>query len=316
MAQGKAFSGPSMNRAQFLRLAAGAAAASAIGPGAAGAATAGKMATRPIPKTGEALPVVGLGTYKTFDVGLDDEERRRLTEVLERLFAAGGTVIDSSPMYGRSESVVGNLLSEMGAVDRAFVATKVWTKGRESGIAQMSTSERRLRDQRIELMQVHNLVDTATHLKTLKTWKEQGRIQYIGITHYTPRAFDDLEAVMAREPIDFLQIPYSIALREAESRILPRAAELGVATLINIPYAKGSLFRAVKGRELPGWAADLDCRSWGQFFLKYLLGHPAVTCVIPGTSKPRHMIDNAQAGMGRLPDAAARRRMAEFWDTV
>ena len=232
------------------------------------------------------------------------------------MFQAGGSVIDSSPMYGRSEAVVGTLLAEMGAVDRAFVATKVWTQGRQAGIAQMEASESKLKDRRIELMQVHNLVDTETQLHTLRAWKERGRIKYIGITHYTTRAFGELEQVMKSHDLDFLQLPYSIASREAERRLLSVAADRGVATLINIPFARGSLFQAVKGRELPKWAADLDCASWGQFFLKYLLGHPAVTCVIPGTSKPRHMSDNVQAGVGRLPDAAERGKMAAFWDEL
>lgn len=272
------------------------------------------MQTRPIPKTGEALPVVGLGTWQTFDVRLDDDWRAQLTGVLEALFAAGGRVIDSSPMYGRSEAVVGELLSQMGAVERAFVATKVWTRGREAGIEQMEESERRLRDPRIELMQVHNLVDVATQLETLKEWKATGRVQYIGVTHYTTRALDDLARLMQEEPLDFVQFPYSIVQRDAEERLLPLAADLGVATLINVPFGEGSLFRQVRGEPLPDWAGELGCESWAQFFLKYLLGHPAVTCVIPGTSKPEHMADNAAAGAGRLPDDAERRRMAAFWD--
>lgn len=304
-----------ISRAEFLQRAAGAALLLGAGPVPALAATP-KMMTKPVPKSGAALPVVGLGTARTFDVGLSDEERTRLAEVLRLLFDAGGSVIDSSPMYGRSEAAVGTLLADMGAVERAFIATKVWTQGRQAGIAQMQASESKLRDRRIELMQVHNLVDTETQLATLRAWKERGRIQYIGITHYTPRAFGELEDVMKVHKVDFLQLPYSIAMREAERRLLPLAAEQGVATLINIPYAKGSLFRAVKGRELPKWAADFDCASWGQFFLKYLLGHPAVTCVIPGTSKPRHMTDNVQAGMGRLPEAAERRKMAAFWEAL
>lgn len=302
-----------ISRAEFLRRAAGAALLLGAGPMPALAAGP-KMTTKPIPKSGAALPVVGLGTARTFDVGLDDEERTRLTEVLRLLFESGGSVIDSSPMYGRSEAVVGTLLADMNAVDRAFIATKVWTQGRQAGIAQMETSESKLKDRRIELMQVHNLVDTETQLHTLRAWKERGRIQYIGITHYTTRAFGELEQVMKSHELDFLQLPYSIASRAAERRLLSVAADRGVATLINIPFARGSLFKAVKGRELPKWAVELGCASWGQFFLKYLLGHPAVTCVIPGTSKPRHMSDNVQAGMGRLPDAAERGKMAAYWD--
>ncbi len=303
-----------LSRAEFLKLLAGGLAL-ACG-GARGAAAAQPVLTRPVPKSGEALRAIGLGTWQTFDIGGDAEERALRREVLELLFEAGGSVIDSSPMYGRSEAVVGDLLAEMGARDRAFLATKVWTRGREQGIAQMERSLSRFRTERLDLMQIHNLVDWRTHLKTLRAWKEQGRIRYLGITHYTTGALDDLARIIEREPIDFVQFAYSLSVRQAEQRLLPLAAERGVATLINRPYEKGSLFRAVRGEALPEWAADFGCASWGQFFLKYILAHPAVTCVIPGTSKPRHMVDNLGAARGRLPDAGERRRMVELWQSL
>ncbi len=230
--------------------------------------------------------------------------------MLEVLFAGGGKVIDSSPMYGRAEGVVGDLLEEMGAHARAFLATKVWTTGREAGREQMDRSFRLLRADRIDLMQIHNLVDWETHLKTLRAWKEAGRFRYIGITHYTTGAFDEVMSVMRSEPLDFVQIPYSIAVRAAEQELLPLAREKGIAVIANRPFEGGGLFGRVRGRPLPSWAAEFDCDSWAQFFLKFILSHPAVTCVIPGTSDPEHMRDNLGAGRGRLPDTPTREKMA------
>lgn len=305
-----------MTRKRFLKLAAGT--ALGLAGGVPGLAVAGQgMATRPIPASGEALPLVGLGTWQTFDIGGDAAERKTREAVLAQLFASGGSVIDSSPMYGRSESVVGDLLTAMGAQDKAFIATKVWTRGRGQGIAQMENSLRKLGRDRLDLMQVHNLVDWQVHLKTLRDWKAEGRIRYLGITHYTSSALDGLAAVIEREPIDFVQCAYSIGVRAAEERLLPLAAERGVAVLVNRPYVAGSLFRQVKGRALPAWAAEeLDCSSWGQFFLKFILGHPAVTCVIPGTAKVKHMADNSRAGFGRLPDEGQRRRMVDYFRSL
>ncbi len=310
-----ALPGPPLTRAAFLRLLAGAGTVLAC-PAAASGATLAAMATRPIPKSGEALPVVGLGTWQTFDISKGEEARAQRREVLRLLFDAGGKVIDSSPMYGRSEGVVGDLLAEMGAHDRAFLATKVWTRGREEGIRQMERSLVRFRAERIDLMQIHNLVDWKTHLKTLREWKAEGRIRYLGITHYTSSALDGLAEIIEREPIDFVQLAYSLNVRAAEERVLPLAADKGVAVLVNRPYEAGSLFRGVRGRDLPGWAAEIDCASWGQVFLKFILSNPAVTCVIPGTSKPKHMADNAGAGRGRLPDAAERQRIVDFWESL
>lgn len=271
------------------------------------------MLTRPIPKTNEPLPVVGVGTWQTFDIGPERAGLDQRKEVLSILLEAGGKVIDSSPMYGRAEAVVGSLLAEMKARDKAFLATKVWTPGASAGIAQMNASLAKLQASAIDLMQVHNLVDWRTHLRTLRAWKEQKRFRYIGITHYTTSGLDELAAVIRAEEMDFVQLAYSINVRAAETRLLPLCAERGVAVIINQPFDSGSLFSQVRGRALPDWAGELDCASWSQFFLKFILGHPAVTCVIPGTARPDHMRDNVAAGLGRLPDAAQRQRMAEHW---
>jgi aryl-alcohol dehydrogenase-like predicted oxidoreductase len=268
------------------------------------------LLTRPIPRTGERIPVIGMGTWQTFDADPAAAARGELARVLERFAALGGTVVDSSPMYGRSESVVGALAGQLGMRDRLFLATKVWTEGRARGVAQMDESYRRLGVTRLDLMQVHNLVDVETHLETLAEWKAAGRVRYVGITHYVASAFPRLERLLASHDLDFVQLNYAIIDRAAEARMLPAAAERGVATLINRPYDGGGLFGKVRGRALPDWAAEIDCASWGQFFLKFILSHPAVTCVIPATSQVRHLEDNLGAGHGRLPDAAMRERMA------
>jgi aryl-alcohol dehydrogenase-like predicted oxidoreductase len=261
------------------------------------------MTTRPIPSTREALPVIGCGTWIGFDVSPGSAEHQRLPGVLDALFAAGGTLIDSSPMYGRAESVVGALLAASGQREKAFLATKVWTSGREAGIAQMEQSFQRLRTERIDLLQVHNLVDWRTHLATLRAWKAQGRVRYLGITHYTASAYAEVEAVLRAEPLDFLQINYSIDARQAEERLLPLAAERGVAVIVNMPFGGGGLLRRLRAEPLPGWAAEIGCASWAQLLLKFVLSHPAVTCTIPGTSRAEHMADNAAAATGGFPDA-------------
>jgi aryl-alcohol dehydrogenase-like predicted oxidoreductase len=261
------------------------------------------MTTRPIPSTREALPVIGCGTWIGFDVSPGSAEYQRLPGVLDALFAAGGTLIDSSPMYGRAEAVVGALLAASGQRDKAFLATKVWTSGREAGIAQMEQSFQRLRTDRIDLLQVHNLVDWRTHLATLRDWKAQGRMRYLGITHYTASAYAEVEAVLRAEPLDFLQINYSIDARQAEERLLPLAAERGVAVIVNMPFGGGGLLRRLRAQPLPGWAAEIACASWAQLLLKFVLSHPAVTCTIPGTSRAEHMADNAAAATGGVPDA-------------
>jgi aryl-alcohol dehydrogenase-like predicted oxidoreductase len=276
--------------------------------------TAPPLLMRPIPVDGTPLPAVGVGTWQTFDVGAGDAERNPLREVLRSFVALGGRVVDSSPMYGQAETVVGDLASELGLQGSLFVATKVWTQGREAGVVQMERSLKRLRVARIDLMQVHNLVDAPTHLATLRDWKAGGRVRYVGVTHYTASAYGELERVMRREQLDFVQLNYSLGEREAEERLLPLAQERGIAVIVNRPYAEGALFRRVRGRPLPPWAAELDCKSWGQFFLKWILAHPAVTCAIPGTGKPEHLTDNMGAGIGSLPDAATRARMAAHFD--
>ncbi|QSE97328.1 aldo/keto reductase [Fulvivirga lutea] len=267
---------------------------------------------RAIGTTNEMLPVVGLGTWQTFDVGSNSTERDALTQVLRELRNYGGSVVDSSPMYGRSEEVVGELSAKLGITNELFMATKVWTSGKQSGINQMNQSMQLMKKPKMDLMQIHNLLDWQTHIKTLKDWKEQGRIRYIGITHYVSSAFSKMESIMKSEPIDFIQLNYSIDSREAENSILPLAKERGISVLINRPYGGGSLFHKVKGKQVPDWAQEFDCDSWGQFFLKYLLSNEAVTCAIPGTSKPHHMVDNLKAGLGRLPSAKMRGRMIEL----
>lgn len=256
------------------------------------------------------LPAIGIGTYKGFDLADADANRARLAEVLRRLFAAGGTIVDSSPMYGRAEARAGQALASLGKQRHAFIMTKVWTSGREAGIRQMRESLDHFGADRIALMQIHNLVDWRTHLPVLREWKAAGRFQYIGITHYTPGAFGEIEAVLRQEPLDFLQVPYSIVERAAEARLLPLCREKGVAVIANVPLGSGRLMRAAKGKPVPDWARDFGAGTWAQFFLKYLLGHEACTCVIPGTGNPDHAADLLGAGEGRLPTEAERRRMA------
>ncbi|MFL6580785.1 MAG: aldo/keto reductase [Burkholderiales bacterium] len=279
-------------------------------------AEAGMLVTRPIPSSGEALPVVGLGTYQSFGVSTNAAEREPLQQVLRLFIDRGGRLVDSSPMYGTSESVVGDLSAALGIASQLFMATKVWTSGREAGIRQMDESFLRMKVTRMDLMQIHNLLDWKTHLPTLKQWKQAGRIRYTGITHYHSGAYSELERLMKMREFDFVQFNYSIAEREAEQRILPLARETGTAVIVNRPFAQASLFSRVRGKPVPEWAAEFDCRSWGQYFLKYILGHPAVTCVIPATAKPEHLLDNMMAGVGRLPDESTRKKMALYIDTL
>ena len=271
---------------------------------------------RAIPRTGEQIPVIGLGTYDAFDVGSAETDRAPLKDVLNAFAAAGGSLVDSSPMYGRAEVVVGDLTAELGLRRSLFLATKVWTSGRDAGIRQMEDSFRLMKTQTMDLMQIHNLVDWKTHTATLKDWKKQGRVRYIGITHYHEGAYDDLERLIKTRDYDFVQLNYSIAEREAESTVLPLAQQMGVAVIANRPFAKANLFSRVRDKEVPDWAAEFDCKSWAQFFLKYIVSHPALTCAIPATSKPKHLADNMQAAYGRLPDAKTRRRMADYVDAL
>jgi diketogulonate reductase-like aldo/keto reductase len=270
-----------------------------------------KMHTRLIPASKELLPVVGCGTYRSFDVGAGSEERAPLREVLKALFAGGGSVIDSSPMYGAAEGVVGDLLAQTQNRSRAFLATKVWTSGKQAGLDQIKRSFALLQDRRIDLIQVHNLLDWRVQLATLRDLKSAGRIRYVGITHYSASAYVEVESVLRSETLDFLQINYAMNDTAAERRILPLAADRGVAVIANQPFGGGGLLGELRRRPLPSWAREIDCQSWAQVLLKFVLSHPAVTCVIPGTARPEHMVDNIGAGVGRMPDAALRARMIE-----
>lgn len=271
---------------------------------------------RPVPSTGELVPVIGMGTSRTFDMESDAESLAQLTEVIQAFFEGKGTVIDSSPMYGDAESRVGDVLRQMKGHPKVFAATKVWTTGREQGIAEMKESARRMNVKHFDLIAVHNLVDWKTQLTTLKKWKKEGKVRYIGITTSHGRDHDEFLEVMRKEPLDFVQFSYNIANPTAEKEILPIAHDRGIATMINRPYQRGSLFRVSKGKELPGLAKEIDCNSWGQFYLKFILGHPAVTTVIPATSKPHHMVDNMQANFGRVPDKQQRAEMLRIFKSL
>ena len=279
-------------------------------------AATGNLMQKPIARSSESLPAIGLGTWQTFDVSNNESELAPLREVLREFVSLGGSVIDSSPMYGRSESVAGDLGAGLGLHSRLFLATKVWTQGREAGIRQMEESFRRLRTKRMDLMQVHNLLDWRTHLATLRNWKEQGRVRYIGVTHYTESAYDDLSRVLKAEDIDFVQLNYSVAEREAEKMLLPLASEKKIAVLVNRPLGGGALIKRLLRYPLPPWVAEAGCSSWAQILLKFVISHPAVTCAIPATSKVDHLRDNMQAGTGALPDGKMRARIARHIDTL
>jgi len=272
--------------------------------------------TKRIPVSGEELPAIGIGTWQTFDVRGDPAARAPLREVLKALSEAGGRVVDSSPMYGAAESVVGELSAELGLRERLFMATKVWTRGREQGVRQIEESFHRMRVERMDLMQVHNLADVEVHTPTLKELKARQRIRYMGITHYTASAYGEIERLLKTKQYDFLQINYSLGEREAERRLLPLARELKVAVIANRPFQEGALFSHVKGKPLPAWAAELGMRSWAQYFLKWIVSHPALTCAIPGTGRPEHIRDNVAAGFDPFPDASARTKMAEYFDSL
>ena len=285
-------------------------------PQAAWSADNARMVTRRIPGTEEAVPVIGMGSSNTFDVGGDAAEREPLREVLRLFTQAGGTVIDTSPMYGRSEEVLGDLFAELKMRPKIWLATKVWTRGRVAGVEQIADSMRKLRTERLELLQIHNLLDWREHLPTLRGMKDDGKLRYTGITHYRADAHADVERVLRAERFDWVQINYSLAEREAERSLFPYCQEQGIAVLANRPFADGALFDRTRGKSLPPWAAEIGCASWAQFFLRFAASHPAVTCVIPATAKPRHMQDNAAAGATPLPDARQRTRMAEYFATL
>lgn len=291
-----------------------AATAAALAPPGITAAEEQKMATRKVPSSGEEIPVIGMGSSDTFDVGDDPTSREGLRGVLRSLVEGGGRVIDTSPMYGRAETVLGDLIDELGLGPKLWFATKVWTRGREAGARQIDESFARLRTKKLDLLQIHNLLDWREHVPTLRALQAAGRVRYSGLTHYRADAHADLERVLGEEKFDWLQVNYSLVEREAEQRLLPFCRDRGVAVMVNRPFADGAMFAKVRGRPLPDWAEEIGCRSWGQFFLRFVVSHPAVTCVIPATSKPQHMIDNAAAGLGPLPDEQQRRRMAEYWE--
>jgi diketogulonate reductase-like aldo/keto reductase len=301
-----------MTRREAAKLISRTAAAGLLLPVRLARAQSSEMLTRAIPSSREKLPVIGLGTWQVFDVDLAPENEKQLSELLSLFVKLGGRVIDSSPMYGRSEEVIGALATKLGLRDKLFLATKVWTHGREQGIKSMEQSMARLQTSRIDLMQVHNLVDLETQVATMREWKAQGRFRYIGVTHSSTSAHPEVEKVLRREKLDFIQINYSIMEREAEQRILPLAQDRQVAVIVNRPFGGGHLFSRVRAKPLPEWAAEIDCRSWAQLFLKWIIAHQAVTCTIPATDKAQHIADNLAAGSGRLPDEKTRQRMVEF----
>lgn len=271
---------------------------------------------KPIPRTGENIPVIGMGTSRTYDAAGDPELMAQLQQVTQAFFDLGGGMIDSSPMYGSAQQVIGQILPRITGSKNLFSATKVWTEGKRAGIQQMEQSRLLWGIERFDLMQIHNLVDWRTHYETLQQMKADGKIRYLGITTSHGRFHSQLEKLLISHDFDFLQLSYNIGNRDVESALLPIAREKGIAVIVNRPYQRGSLFRQVRGQSLPAWVNDFDCNSWGQFFLKYAVSHPAVTCAIPATSKVKHMRDNMQAGMGRLPDAKQRLKMLRFFEAL
>jgi aryl-alcohol dehydrogenase-like predicted oxidoreductase len=310
-------------RRELVKLGAAAGAAAAIDPralmgrGVLAGRAAPEPRTRPIPSSGEPVPVVGIGTARRYDVALGDESQMNVLRETVRVFHdLGGTLIDTAPSYGNAEIVVGDLVERLGLRDELFLATKVRKEGREEGLTEIADSFERLRTDMIDLIQVHNLVDVDTQLETLRDLKAAGQIRYLGMTTSSSRQHEAFADVMRKEELDFIQVDYSLANREAADVILPLAADRGMAVLVNLPYGRGRLFDAVGERPLPDWASEFDCESWCQFFLKYIIGHPAVTCAIPGTAKPGYATDNMGAAFGGLPDAEMRNRMEAFYDAL
>ena len=311
--------GKLFSRRQILALTAGLGAAAAF-PVAPAFATAGPVRTRAIPRSGERLPVIGLGTALVFDIGDDAARRAERSRVIQTMLDGGGRLIDTAPSYGTAESVVGDLLAAMKVRERVFLATKVRAAGRDAAVAEMHQSRTRLRTDKLDLMQLHNVgtsaADAAAQIAVLREWKDRGICRYIGVTHFVESANDRIIELMRSEKLDFVQVNYSMAERSVERRLLQVAADTGTAVLVNLPFGRGKLFNAVRGKAVPEWAAEFDAASWGQFFLKYILAQEAVTCVMPGTDKPEYMVDNLNAGRGRLPDAAMRKKMIEFWESL
>ncbi|WP_417316818.1 aldo/keto reductase [Emcibacter sp.] len=311
-----------LTRKEFIKLtgAAGLTLASGVAGGLATPALADtfitKMVKKPIPSNGELLPVVGFGTSQVFNVGNSEEERAPLLETLKILYDAGGSVIDTAPMYGPAEAVVGDLVARLNSRNKSFIATKVLQTGKQNGIDQMQSSFRKLKTSHVDLMQVHNLVDWQTQLGTLREMKQDKKIRFLGITHYTDSGTEELIKIMKQEPLDFVQCQYAMNARLVEEELLPLAQEKGIAILVNRPFGRGALFSKVKGRELPAWAEEYGIQSWAQYFLKYLLGHPAVTCVIPGTGRPDYARDNVMAGMSPLPEEKTRKMMLDHLESL
>ena len=314
-----------MSRAAFLRLAAralgGCAAAHLLGPatlafGADAGANLGPVLRRPIPSSGQLLPVIGVGTAVAYELDTADAKFALLVETLRTFLAQGGALIDTSPTYGRAEKNLGEILRRIGGRERAFLATKISTLGEQAGVDSVAASLRDLGADRIDLLQVHNIKDTAVHLRTIRRLQDEGKVRYAGITTSFRRTYEEYERIMRREKLDFIQIDYALDNREVEERILPLARERGMAVLINLPFGRGRLFGKARGRALPPWAGEIDCTSWAQFFLKFVLGHPAVTAVIPGTDRPEYALDNLNAARGRIPDAPMRERMLRYWEQL
>lgn len=305
---------PAGSRRLFMQWLAGLGAAASFAPVL--AAPAPMVLKKAIPASGELLPVIGMGSWITFDVDDDEQARATRVQVLQAFFDRGGALIDSSPMYGASQEVIGHCLRQIKNKSALFAATKVWIYGRWLGVRQMQAARELWGVPRFDLMQIHNMLDWQAHLETLKAWKAEGRIRYIGITTSHGRRHEDMERALAKEPFDFVQFTYNLADRDVEQRLLPLAAERGIAVIINRPFDGGALFRSVRGKPLPAWADEFDCANWAQFFLKYIVSHPAVTCAIPATSQAPHMLENMGAGLGRLPDATARRRMRGYFDAL
>ena len=314
-----------MTRAQFLRLAVraagGCAAAGLLGPatlafGAEGKADPAPVLRRPVPSSGQLLPVIGVGTAVVYELDTSDAKFPVLVETVRTFLAQGGSVIDTSPTYGRAEKSLGEIFRRTGAREQAFIATKISTVGEQAGIDSVAASLRDLGTDRIDLLQVHNIRDTDVHLRTIRRLQDQGKVRYAGITTSFDSTYDEYERIMRREKLDFIQIDYALDNRNAEERILPLARDRGMAVLINLPFGRGRLFRKARGKALPPWAEEIDCTSWAQFFLKFVLAHPAVTTVIPGTDRPEYALDNLNAARGRIPDARMRERMLDFWDKL
>ena len=281
-------------------------------------AQAQPLIQKKIPSSGESIPIIGIGTARRYEEIKTETEKAPLRETIRQFQSLGGRVIDSSPSYGTAEAVVGELVESLKVRDSLFLATKVSLRniGRQEGITQIEQSFKKFRTNKIDLIAVHNLRDTDTQLGTLREMKQAGRIRYVGITTSFDNQYAEFEQVMKKESLDFIQVDYALDNRDAGERIIPLAADRGMAVMINLPFGRGRLFNAVQGKKLPEWANEIDCQSWAQFFLKYIVSHPAITCAVPGMARPEYVVDNLGAARGRLPDAAMRRRMEQFIDNA